>query len=280
MLKKIRELTHRYAIVSSILIAILFILFLNGTSLAFRLLPPLAPVQYAKEIFLMLCSVGLVILLGFKSTFKFKGFLKGLLCASVIIVFMLFSLGMFFVNTTSNPDTVWASTGMIIFGLFQAIGIGVREECFFRGAIQNILAKKYANSVKGVWIAALVTSVIFALIHSLNVFAGYDPLIVLIQTISAVASGLFFAAIYLRSGNIWVLILLHTLIDTVGLVPSTFLGATLTENLNDTSWGVATLILWVAEIGYAAFLLRPSKCKEIQESLCFAEDATETEPQA
>jgi hypothetical protein len=74
-----------------------------------------------------------------------------------------------------------------------------------------------------------------------------------------------------------VVILLHTLIDTVGLVPSTFLGATLTENLNDTSWGVATLILWVAEIGYAAFLLRPSKCKEIRESFCFAKEPSEAD---
>ena len=261
MMKKIRELTHRYAIVSSILIAILFILFLNGTSLAFRLLPTLAPVQYANEIFLMLCSVGLVILLGFKSTFKFKGFLKGMLCASVIIVFMLFSLGMFFVNATSNPDTVWASTGMIIFGLFQAIGIGVREECFFRGAIQNILAKKFANSVKGVWIAALVTSVIFALIHLLNVFAGYDPLIVLIQTISAVASGLFFAAIYLRSGNLWASALIHALVDTVALEKSIFLTQTRVDAVNSLNMGA--LLSMVIYILPTLFLLRPSKCQEI-----------------
>jgi hypothetical protein len=38
---------------------------------------------------------------------------------------------------------------------------------------------------------------------------------------------------------------------------------TLTDNLNLISFDWARLILWAVEIGYAAFLLRPSKCKEI-----------------
>ena len=130
--------------------------------------------------------------------------------------------------------------------------------------------------MKGIWITAIVGGLIFGVMHLGNIFSGVDPTAVFQQVVSAIFSGLVFSAIYLRSGNIWVVILLHTLIDTVGLVPSTFLGATLTENLNDASWGVATLVLWVAEIGYAAFLLRPSKCKEICESLCFLEKPSET----
>ena len=66
-------------------------------------------------------------------------------------------------------------------------------------------------------------------------------------------------------------ILIHTLIDTVGLVPFSLLGVTLDETLNQMVWDWTKLMLWVAEIGYAAFLLRPSKCKQICESLCFAD---------
>ena len=79
MLKKIREFTDRYAIVSSLLIAILFFLLLNGTALVFNLLPNSFIWGYAQELFITLYSVGLVILLGFKSTFKPKGFFKALL---------------------------------------------------------------------------------------------------------------------------------------------------------------------------------------------------------
>ena len=76
MLKKIRELTARYAIVSSILIALLFFLLLNGTALAFNFLPDSLFWGYAQELFIVLYSVGLVLLLGFKSAFRRAGFLK------------------------------------------------------------------------------------------------------------------------------------------------------------------------------------------------------------
>lgn len=209
----------------------------------------------------MLCSVGLVILLGFKSAFTPKGFFKALLSSTVVIAMMLFSLWTSLEKAFSNPATVWASTGMVVFGLVQAVGIGIREECFFRGAIQSILAKKYADSVKGVWFAALIASSIFGIVHLLNIFTGYDPLVVLMQAISATGTGLFFAAVYLRSRSILVPILVHALIDTVALSGSIFLTQTRVETVNALSWNA--LIGMVIYILPAIFLLRPSKCKEI-----------------
>ena len=261
MLKKFREFTYRYVILSSLLITILYVLLMNGTDIFFYYLPDSPITQYAQEIVGMLYSVGIVLLLGFKDTFRFKGFFKGLICASLVIVFMLFSLIMFFVNKASEPDTVWASRGMIILGIVQFIGIGIREECFFRGSIQNILAKKYANSVKGVWLAAFIGSLFFAFVHSLNIFAGYNPLIVLIQVLSAIGSGLFFAAIYLRSGNIWVSALVHALVDSVALAGSAFLMQSHVEIVNKLPW--QSLIGTVVFVVPAVFLLRSSKCKEI-----------------
>jgi cbb3-type cytochrome oxidase subunit 3 len=62
-------------------------------------------------------------------------------------------------------------------------------------------------------------------------------------------------------------------------VPYTFLGVTLTENLNQMSFDWITLVFLAIRIGYAAFLLRPSKCKQIQESLCFAEKESAADAQ-
>jgi membrane protease YdiL (CAAX protease family) len=150
---------------------------------------------------------------------------------------------------------------MIIFGLVQAIGIGIREECFFRGAIQNIIAKKYAHSVKGVWFAALIASSIFGIVHLFNLFNGFDPLVVFLQTISATSTGLFFAAVYLRSRSLWVPILVHALIDTAALSGSIFLTQTRVEAVNSLSWGA--LVGMAIYILPTIFLLRPSKCQEI-----------------
>ena len=261
MLKKFREFTDRYAIVSSVLITILFFLLLNGSALVFNLLPNSLFWGYAQELFVMFYSVGLVILLGFKSTFKPKGFFKALLSSTVVIATMLFALGTFFERSISNPATVWASTGTIIFGLVQAVGIGIREECFFRGAIQNIIAKKYANSVKGVWFAALIASSIFGIVHLFNIFTGFDPLVVVLQAISATSTGLFFAAVYLRSRSLLVPILVHALIDTAALSGSIFLTQTRVETVNSLSWQALTgMSIYILP---AIFLLRPSKCKEI-----------------
>lgn len=261
MLQKIREFTERYAIVSSLLITLLFFLLLNGTALVFNLLPNSLFWGYAQELFVALYSVGLVLLLGFKSAFKPKGFFKALLYSSVVIAVMLFSLWSFFDKATSNPAAEWASTGMIIFGLVQAVGIGIREECFFRGAIQSIIAKKYVRSVKGVWLAALIASSIFGISHLLNLFTGFNPLVVFMQAISATSTGLFFAAVYLRSRSLWVPILVHALIDTVALSGSIFLTQTRAETVNELSLGaLAGMAIYILP---TLFLLRPSKCKEI-----------------
>lgn len=261
MTKKIREFTDRHVIVSSILIAVLFFVLLNGTTLIFDFLPNSLFWEYAQEFLVIFCSVGLVILLGFKNVFKPAGFFKALLSSAVVIVTMLFSLATFFERSISNPDTVWPSAGMIVFGLVQAVGIGIREECFFRGAIQSIFAKKYAHSVKGVWFAALIASSIFGIFHLINLFAGFDPLVTFLQVISATSTGLFFAAVYLRSRNLWVPILVHALIDTAALSKSIFLTQTRVETVNGLSW--EALIGMVIYILPTIFLLRPSKCKEI-----------------
>lgn len=261
MLKKIRELTHRYAIISSVLIAVLCILLLNGTGLLFYPLPASLPVGYVQEIFIMLYSVGFVLLLGYKSTLRFKGFFKGLLCSVVVIGFVFYSLGYFFYDATTNPDKDWASTGMIIFGIVQVIGVGIREECFFRGAIQNVLARKYACSVKGVWISALICSVLFGFTHITNLFTGYNPLVVLMQILSATGTGLFLCAVYLRSGNLWAVALVHALIDLVALSKSIFLTQTRVEAVNSLGW--ESLFGMVIFVLPAIFLLRPSKSREI-----------------
>ena len=151
---------------------------------------------------------------------------------------------------------------LIFYGLLTVLGIGIREECIYRGVIQNIVAKKYANSVKGVWITAAVGAFIFGIMHAGNFFTTTTaPSSIVVQIISAMFSGLVFSAIYLRSGSLWVPILVHALIDTVALSGSIFLTQTRAETVNELSLGA--LVGMAIYILPTIFLLRPSKCKEI-----------------
>lgn len=275
MLKKIRSLTYQYAIPAAFIVFVLIDLLLLGLGQLLSLLPPTLPMLYLIETIMILVPVASVFFFGFSSAFKKGNFLRGLLYSLPLIVSQAIILGGFFSENLGNPEANWKPWYLVVYGVFSVVGVGVREECIFRATIQNILAKKHANSVKGIWITAIVAALIFGLTHVTNVLFGVDPIAVLTQVISAACLGLLLGAVYLRSGSIWALILIHTLIDIAGLAGSTFMYISDIEDLNQLSWYWERLIIWLIYIGFAAFLLRPSKCKQICESFCFAGEETE-----
>ena len=271
MLKKIGDYTEKHPILSSAIICVVFMLFMRGTSLLFGLFPEKFALDFLKEIILIAVPVALVFLFGFSSAFKRGNFLRGLFCALPLFAFLVLSLLNFFNKNLGNPEVRWQSWYMIAFGLFGMIGVGIREECIFRGIVQNIIAKKYANSVKGIWLTAILGGLIFGVAHLQNLFAGMEPYAVFAQVITASISGIFYSAIYLRSGSLWALIFIHSFTDTASLSKTVFFaGLTDVDVANQQlvlSWG--TLALCLVLIALTAFLLRPSKCKQICENFCF-----------
>lgn len=278
MLKKIRSLTYKYAISATFIIFVLTDMLLLGIGQLLSLLPPTLPMLYLFEIILILIPVALVFFFGFSSAFKKGKLLRGLLYLLPFIVLQLFILMLFFVGNLKNTEANWKPWYLVVYGVFSVVGVAVREECIFRATFQNILAKKYANSVKGIWISASVSALIFGLTHVTNVFFGMNPLAVLSQVLSATCLGLLFGAVYMRSGSIWALIIVHTLTDIAGLAGSTFMYIGDIEDLNQLSWSWERLILRLIYVGFAAFLLRPSKRKQICENFCFAGEESETAP--
>ncbi len=85
--------------------------------------------------------------------------------------------------------------------------IGFVEEVFFRGLILRAIAPR------GLWKAAIISSIVFGLLHSLNPLAGANPLDTLLQLGYTLAIGFGFAAVALRTRVIWPLVLIHGLID-------------------------------------------------------------------
>ena len=273
MLKKIRSLTYQYAIPAAFIVFVVFDLLLMGLGRLLSLLPKSLPMAYLTEVILMLVPAVIVFIFGFSSAFKKGSFFRGLICFLPFVVFQMLVLAIFFSENLGDPEANWNPWYMMVYGVFSIVGVGVREECIYRATIQNILAKKHANSVKGIWITVIIGAIIFGLTHVTNIFFGMDPLAVLAQVVSVIFVGLLFGAVYLRSGNIWVLILIHTLTDVASLASSIFLrNISDIEVMNQISWSWKKLIVWFLYVGLTAFLLRPSKCKQICESLCFASE--------
>jgi membrane protease YdiL (CAAX protease family) len=94
---------------------------------------------------------------------------------------------------------------VVLFMLILTALNGFAEEVLYRGLMLRAIVPK------GIWRALLVTSVIFAFTHSMNVLTGWSPERVLWQLCYSFAVGFGWAAFALRTGTIWPLILIHFL---------------------------------------------------------------------
>ena len=276
-IKKLREWTHKHAIPAAFITFAVIEVILLGIGRLLSLLPKELPIKYFNEAILVLIPIAIVFFFGFSSAFKKGNFFKGLFLFLPYIVLQLIMIGIFFGKNIGNPETNWQPWYLILYGIISIICVAVREECIYRATIQNIVAKKHANSVKGVWITVIVSSIIFGLCHIFNIFFGVAPISVLTQVLSGFILGLLFGAIYLRSGSLWAIIFIHTLTDIVGLADSTFLSINDVENMNQLSISWGRIILYLIYIGFTIYLLRPSKCKQIYENFCFKDKKSEVD---
>ena len=131
-------------------------------------------------------------------------------CKNVLFGFLLgwseFEIDAF--NVLMNhafTQNVWVA-------LINGLSPGLLEEVLFRiipisFVMKNKDRERYMVPVL-VW-----TSLAFGLIHGINILAGADPFTTLLQVLYAMGAGFVFGAIYMRTGNFWILILLHTMTD-------------------------------------------------------------------
>ena len=90
--------------------------------------------------------------------------------------------------------------------------VGFVEEVFFRGLMLNALR------ARGAWRAAVITALLFGLTHAMNLLADKSALDAAAQIFYATSIGFSFAALVLKKGVIWPLVIAHFLIDFAGLM--------------------------------------------------------------
>jgi len=93
---------------------------------------------------------------------------------------------------------------------------GFFEEALFRGLILGVLRPA------GVWPAVWMSSGLFAAAHLPNVLFGQAPAITVAQAVGTFCFGVGYAALRLRTGSVWPLMVLHFLTDLllrIGALP-------------------------------------------------------------
>jgi membrane protease YdiL (CAAX protease family) len=140
-----------------------------------------------------------------------------------------------------NPPDLRSIAIFLVLALLAGFG----EEAVFRGLMVRVLAGQ------GLWRAAGVSSVVFGVSHLLNVLGGSDPAYVLLQICYAFAIGFAYAALVLRTGMVWPLVITHFLTDFVGFS----VGGGITTTNVTTFMIVLSVVYVVAFTGYGIYLL-------------------------
>ena len=117
--------------------------------------------------------------------------------------------------------------------------IALNEELMFRGILLDMLGPL------GVRRAVAWTAVLFGCSHLANLVAGAYPPFTAMQVAATTAGGVAFAAIRIRSGSLWPLLVLHAAIDVVAI--GTLTGPATTSPILLPvlfAWLAANLALW------------------------------------
>jgi membrane protease YdiL (CAAX protease family) len=262
-MEKIRDFSRRSPVWFSVALTLLVILIHEVLSRIHASLPDSIGIDIAYQLLFMAWPVALVVLFGFSFIFRQRGLRATMRAGMPLLLMYAGTLVSFIASRKADPTVDWKSPAEMILGVIMLIGVGFREEVIFRGIACNAIARKYAHSVKGIWLTALASGAVFGALHMGNLLNGVTLQGALSQTLGAFGTGVLFCAIYLRGGSIWVMALIHSLMNAVGAVDALFVNAESLSSVINSMDGLSQLILLLPNFLMAAYLLRKSKRQKI-----------------
>ena len=121
-----------------------------------------------------------------------------------------------FISFFSGDCRIDAEPTQLIFFALICLGVGFFEEMAFRGCAFMLLLKNRTKSRSKIFLAIFLSSVVFGLIHFVNLFFGASPLAVLLQIGYSALIGALCSMVLLLTGNIWLCVLLHAIYNFGG----------------------------------------------------------------
>ena len=196
-----------------------------------------------------------------------SGFFNGLLVG----LYPIALIGYNAYNTLlfGRPEGDMLPAWHVVWFLIGMTSVGVAEEFLFRGVIAQTLLEHFGTSRAGVWKACLLSGLYFGAAHLTNL-TGSAPLGVLMQCVFAASLGTLLAAVYFRTGNIWVTVFIHAAMDITSMLVGGLYG---TQSVADSisTYDITMLASVAVYLIPTAFLLRKKKIGEVE--LYFGWDA-------
>lgn len=223
-------------IISAIL-TVVYIFFLNYLHLGFTVMPLVAE-----------------ILLGLTLIILSQVWLRLPILGQVInwrqgTIAMLVMLGVSLIDLGSLPQF---SNRLLELALLQGAAAGIFEEVATRGPVLFLIFKHTPKSLSPYWWTAIITALLFGLMHLTNLGTGQDLVQTLIQVGYTTVFGFGAAALYLFTHNLGFSIVLHVASDSASYY---FSGSTTSYAGNNwVDW--ASLILMVCvQLAVGGYLL-------------------------
>ncbi|WP_434304940.1 lysostaphin resistance A-like protein [Clostridium botulinum] len=270
MKDKIDCLKEKHPFVLCILISAVYLTALKGTKwiVSFQITSNSYGLKLIAECVGIIVSLIIMHLVGKKYILQEKGtgILKGLFVGGFLVVICLLGVVSSLRNVLHNEkaNQLLPLPQIVIFITTMA-GVGISEEFIFRGTILNLLIDKFDKTPKGIYASIIISSIIFGTAHITNIFSGVSVKSAFIQAVGATVLGALLGTMYLRTRNIWVVVILHALMDFSCLIGSGFFGInSITSEIN--SYSYVKFIGFIIYLIPIVFLLRKEKLLEILEN--------------
>jgi len=188
---------------------------------------------------------------GYQGIFRFKEPLKALL---MMIPALIISINNFPIIAFCDGRAQLIDPGYRVFlFLMESLSVGFFEEILFRGVILILLIQRYSQQKHGLLISVILSSVLFGMVHLINLWNGASLFDTLLQVGYSTLMGMLWAVMYLRTQNLWLTMILHATYNFFGQVM--FYLGTVNGRYDTYTIGI-TIILGCFVALYAIFCLK------------------------
>ncbi len=154
--------------------------------------------------------------LGYGRLFQFKNIRKTLIfiLPALIISINNFPIIAFFEGRAVLTDPMYR----VFLFLLECISVGFFEEIIFRAILLFVLYNMLSKYKFGLYFTILISAVIFGIFHFFNLISGASFVDTLLQVGYSFLLGIMWAVVYLRTKNIWFVMVLHATYNFFGQV--------------------------------------------------------------